>query len=93
MDREASEMVADERCALAAGTPRRLVLREIFDESFCGDVVGTVDSLWLSAADRIEDAMLINDPDTGERRAMSPGEPSGALDGLARAATRRNSDS
>ena len=37
--------------------------------------------------------MLMSDPDTGERRAMSPGVPSGALVGLARAATRRNSES
>ena len=35
----------------------------------------------------------MSDPDTGERRAMSPGVPSGALVGLARAATRRNSES
>jgi len=38
MEREASEMVADERCALAADTERRLALREIFDGSFVGDV-------------------------------------------------------
>ena len=37
--------------------------------------------------------MLMSDPDTGERRAMSPGVPSGALVRLARAATRRNSES
>ena len=37
--------------------------------------------------------MLMSDPDTGERRAMSPGVPSGAVVGLARAATRRNSES
>lgn len=37
--------------------------------------------------------MLMSDPDTGERRAMSPGVPSGALVGLARAATRRNRES
>jgi hypothetical protein len=44
MEREASEMVADERCALAADTARRLALREIFDESFSGDVGEVVDS-------------------------------------------------
>jgi hypothetical protein len=44
MEREASEMVADERWALATDTARRLALREIFDESFCGDVVEAVDS-------------------------------------------------
>ena len=44
----------------------------------------------MSTAERIDEAMLMSDPDTGERRAMSPGLPSGALVGLARAATRRN---
>lgn len=68
-------------------------MRDTRDRSIGRDVVGTVDSLWLSAADRIDDAMLINDPETGERRAMSPGEPSGAFVGLARAATRRNKES
>ena len=39
------------------------------------------------------DATLMRDPDTGDLRAMSPGVPSGAFVGLARAATRRNSES
>ena len=47
----------------------------------------------MSTAERIDEAMLMSDPDTGERRAMSPGLPSGALVGLARAATRRNIES